>query len=152
MQTIVEEIQRATERLGIAPGAMTQLPPDESNRIYLAALHRFVGTDDRRWWWESFREPGASLAFASGDGWRKLPLVAPNPSERIWFIAEDDQLPQSPVFETSAEMASRIIGECYGFEYYLIAKDLSWLVCETHHNVLCAVGQAVEERLLENAV
>jgi len=131
---------------------MTKLPQDESNRIYLAALHRFVGTDDRRWWWESFREPGASLAFASGDGWRKLPLIVPNPSERIWFIAEDDQLPQYPVFETSAEMASRIIGECYGFEYYLIAKDLSWLVCETHHNVLCAVGQAVEERLLENAV
>jgi len=152
MQSIIQEIASAAERLDLDPAEIVLLPPEDSERIYWAALRRFVGSEDRRWWWEAFREPGVELPFVAGDGWRKLPNIVPSPSEPIWFIAEDDHLPQYPVFETSAEVAAKIIGECYGFEYYLVAKDLSWLVCETHHNVVCAVGAAVEGRLLEHAV
>lgn len=152
MQTIVEEIQSAVERLGLAPSAMVQMDRAESNRVYTAALNRFVGGRDRRWWWEAFRHAGVSLPCPTGDGWRRLPAIVPNPQERIWFIAEDDQLPQYPVFETSAEVASTVIGECYGFEYYLVESDFAWLVCETHHDVMFAVGQEVESRLLESAV
>lgn len=136
MQTIVDEIQSASKRLGLASGELVLLAPADSDRAYRAALHQFVGTEDRRWWWEAFREPGVSVPFPAGDRWRKLPSIVPNPSEPAWFIAEDDQLPQYPVFETSAEVAARVIGECYGFEYYMVAKDFSWLVCETHHNSL----------------
>ena len=152
MQTIVDEIRSASERLGLAPGELVRLEPEDGGRAYQAALHRFVGAEDRQWWWEAFREPGVSLTFPAGDGWRKLSSIVPSPSEPVWFIAQDDQLPQHPVFEATAEVAARIIGECYGFEYYLVAKDLSWLVCETHHNVVCAVGAAVEGKLLEHAV
>ena len=152
MQSIVQEIVSAAERLDLDPSAFVLLPQEDSERIYGAALQRFVGSEDRRWWWEAFREPGVSLPFVAGDGWRKLPSIVPSPSEPVWFIAEDDQLPQYPVFEMSAEVASQIIGECYGFEYYLVVKDFSWLVCETHHNVVCAIGAAVEGRLLEHAV
>jgi hypothetical protein len=152
MQTIVDEIQNAGKRLGLASGELVLLAPADSDRAYRAALHQFVGAEDRRWWWEAFREPGVSVPFPAGDGWRKLPSIVPNPSESAWFIAEDDQLPQYPVFETSAEVAVRVIGECYGFEYYMVAKDFSWLVCETHHNVVYAVGAAVEGKLLEHAV
>jgi hypothetical protein len=152
MQSIVQEIASAVERLDLDPSEVVLLPQEDSGRIYASALQRFVGSADRRWWWEAFREPGVSLPFVDGDGWRKLPSIVPNASEPIWLIAEDDQLPQYPVFEMSADVAAKIIGECYGFEYYLVAKDLSWLVCETHHNVVCAIGAAVEGRLLEHAV
>lgn len=152
MQTIVEEIISAAGRLGLDPSALALLSQADGDRIYRAALQQFVGPEHRRWWWEAFLEPGVSVPFSAGDGWRKLPSIVPNPTEPVWFIAEDDQLPQYPVFEMSAEVATRIIGECYGFEYYLVAKDFSWLICETHHNVVCAVGTAVEGRLLEHAV
>jgi hypothetical protein len=144
MQSVTQEIVSAAKRLHLDPLEVVLLPAEDSERIYGAALQRFVGTKDRRWWWEAFREPGVSLAFVAG--------IVPNPSEPIWFIAEDDELPQYPVFEMSAEVAAKIIGECHGFEYYLVAKDLSWLVCETHLNVVCAVGAAVEGRLLEHGI
>jgi hypothetical protein len=152
MQTIVDEIQSASKRLGLASGELVLLAQADSDRVYRAALHQFVGAEDRRWWWEAFRERGVSVPFPAGDGWRKLPSIVPNPSDSAWFIAEDDHMPQFPVFETSAEVAARVIGECYGFEYYMVAKDFSWLVCETHHNVVCAVGAAVEAKLLEHGV
>jgi len=152
MPSIIQKIVSAAERLDLDPEAVVLLPAEESERVYGTALKRFVGTEGRRWCWEAFREPGVSVPFVAGDGWRKLPSIVPSPSEPIWFIAEDDELPQYPVFEMSAEVAAKIIGECYCFEYYLVAKDLSWLVCETHHNVVCAVGAAVEAKLLEHAV
>jgi hypothetical protein len=51
-----------------------------------------------------------------------MPQIVPNPDELVWFIAEDSHLPHYPVFETSPNVATQIIGGCYGFEYYLIAK------------------------------
>ena len=152
METIIDEIDRAVVTLNLSPEAMRHLQADESEKVFQSALNRFAASGDRRWWWEAFREQGASVEFKDGDGWKHLPQIAPNPSERVWFIAEDDQLSHYPVFETTPQVASAVIGECYGFEYYLIAKDLSWLVCETHHNVVCAVGQTVETRLLTHAV
>jgi hypothetical protein len=43
----------------------------------------------------------------------------------------------------SPENAVKIIGECFGFEYYLVAKDKSWLLCENHHNRVIGVGTPV---------
>jgi hypothetical protein len=152
METVIDEILRAVAELALAPDQFRQLPSEESEAVFLAALRKFVASGDRRWWWEDFRTPGTSLHFAAGDGWRHMTDFAPNPNENVWFIAEDDQLPHYPVFETTPRHAVEIIGECYGFEFYLVAKDLSWLLCETHHDVVYAVGQAVEKRLLKRAV
>lgn len=147
METIVDEINQAVARLGLSASAMRPLLPPQSLTVFSAALDHFVASGDRRWWWEDFRLSGKSVSYDDAQGWRRLPKIAPNADELVWFIAEDDSLPHYPVFETTPNVASLVIGECYGFEYYLIAKDLSWLLCETHHNVMCAVGAPVEVRL-----
>ncbi len=147
MDTIVEEIGRAIESLALPSASIRKLPNDASERVYRSAQNHFVASGDRRRWWEAFRETGLSHEFGGGDGWRQIVNIAPNPDESVWFIAEDEQLPLYPVFDTTPKIASDIIGECYAFEYFLVAKDLSWLICETHHNVMWAIGSAVEQRL-----
>jgi hypothetical protein len=151
MESIVTEIDRALKTLQLPADAMRLLDDVSGDEVYQSALAHFVSTGDRRWWWEAFRERSVSVVFKAGDGWSKIPDIAPKQDEQVWFIAEDDKLPQFPVFETSAAIASRVLGECYGFEYYLVAKDFSWLLCETHHNVVIAVGSPVEQRLLAYA-
>ena len=147
METVINEIENAIATLGLEPGVMQQLAQVDSESVYHAALNEFVSSGDRRWWWEDFKKLGASISIADGNGWRLIPKITPNPDEPVWFIAEDDQLEHYPVFETSPRIASQILGECYAFEYYLIAKNYSWLVCESHHNVIFAIGDAVESRL-----
>ena len=151
MESVVCEIERAVASLHLQAGAIEALPAAQSEAVYLSALHHFVSAGDPHWWWESFREAGASVSFEGGDGWKHLPNISPDPNESVWFIAEDDQLPRFPVFETTPQVASSILGECYAFEYYLIAKDLSWLICENHHNVIFAIGSTVEQRLSRRA-
>ncbi len=66
--------------------------------------------------------------------------------------AENISVPVFPIYETTAEVASTIVGECYCFEYYLIPKDTSWLICENHHNRIIGVGNSVIKKLGEVAV
>ena len=147
METVIDEIERAIEILLLGPEDIRKLAPVESEAIFNETLRQFVSGGDRKWWWEAFSRPSTSAEFPTGDGWRRLAQIVPDPDELVWFIVEDDQLSHYPVFEVTPRAASRIIGECYGFEYYLVAKDYSWLVCETHHNRVFAVGRVVGPKL-----
>jgi hypothetical protein len=151
MESVVQELRRAAVTLRLPASEIRELHNTEGGEVLAAVLSKFVASGDRRWWWEDFREIGTSRSFQKSDGWRFLPRIAPDPKELVWFIAEDDQLPQYPVFETTPETASALVGECYGFEYYLVAKNLRWLICENHHNVVYAVGEQVEQRLVASA-
>ena len=95
---------------------------------------------------------GKSVSRKVDNGWKLLAHVVPDPDQNVWFIAEDDQLPSYPVFDATPEAAGQVIGECFGFEYYLIAKDMTWLLCENHHDYLIAVGEPVASRLSQLAV
>ena len=149
--SVLIEITEARTRLGLRGEDAVAVPNDVATEVLAKATAAFVCGGFRHWWWEAFRDPSASLEVADGNGWRLLPGLAPDAQERVWFIAEDEELETFVVFDTTAEVASRIIGDCYAFEYYLLAKDFNWLICENHHNVLFVVGEAVVPRLIPAA-
>jgi hypothetical protein len=140
------EIARATQALGFASERFRRLPPDEAERIHQSALRHFVPHGQPRWWWEHFPESTA-VRFAGGDGWRHLAEIVPDADESVWFIAEDHALPGYSVWEASVCDIQAVVGECYGFEFYVIQRQYHWLVCENHHDVVVAVGWEVEDRL-----
>ena len=148
METISTEILRAVQSLNISSGAFQPLSHAENERVNRAVIDHFVDSQNRRFWWEAFfYRAAANVEFENGDGWRHIPLIAEYPDEKIWLVAEGDESELYPVFETTPRIASAVIGECYAFEYYIVAKDLSWLICESHHNVVFALGETVERNL-----
>jgi hypothetical protein len=148
-RTVIDEIVDAVDLLrkrGV-PVAASLLDPSQGRIIFDEALRNFVKGGDRRWWWESFKLPHVSRHFNTGDGWRRLAEIAPDPNELVWFIAEEDRLPFYPVFEMTPSDASLILGECYAFEYYLVSKNFDWLIGENHHDTMFAVGDDVSATL-----
>jgi hypothetical protein len=141
MSQVLEEVERAISELNLSEEV--RRVDDKSGALYESLVAHFVDGGDRRWWWEAFSHPSKSIDFDGGKGFEKLGLLVPNPKEVVWFVVEDDQLPHYPIFEASPENAVKIIGECFGFEYYLVAKDKSWLLCENHHNRVIGVGTPV---------
>jgi hypothetical protein len=147
--SIREEIDDARRRLGLSTDQFAEVEDGQARELTAAFLSRFTGGEDVRWWWERFTPPVASARFSDGKGFTRISVVVPDANERVWFVAEDAELPYFPIYETTPALAQQVIGECYGFEYYIIAKDLSWLLCENHHDRLIAVG-AVHDRLTED--
>jgi hypothetical protein len=148
-ETIKNEIQNAINVLGLDTSKITLLPDEEGLVVFNEVLSHFVASGDRRWWWEDFRYKSTSVKINDQKGFERIGNIVPDRREKVWFIVEDDQLPFYPVYEATPETVQAVVGECYGFEYYLVAKDLSWLVCETHHDDLIAIGIQVEEQLLK---
>jgi hypothetical protein len=150
MTSIRDEIVRATRALGLRSDDCHILSPEEGDGVFRWLEAQCVRTPGRTWWWEVLQDPSASHAFDS-KAYTRLELIAPDPSESVWFIADSDA-PDFVVCETSVANAQRLIGECYGFEYVIGSKDGRWAIGENHHDVLWVVGATVVDGLRRAAV
>ncbi|WP_461535170.1 DUF6756 family protein [Spongorhabdus nitratireducens] len=149
MSQVLKEVEKAISKLGLSNSV--SLLVDEDGFLYKELISHFVEGGDRRWWWEAFLQPSESLNSSDPKGFERLPELVPDPKEIVWFVVEDHHLAYYPIFEASTEAAVQVIGECFAFEYYLVPKDKSWLLCETHHNQIIGVGkQVVAEIELRN--
>jgi len=147
MSQVLEEVENAIRLLKLTKEV--NLVDSEGEAIYKSLIETFVEGGDRRWWWESFRDHSESITFDDGKGFERLAEFVPNKSEVVWFVVEDDQLPYYPIFEATTENIIKIIGECFAFEYYLVSKDKSWLLCENHHNRIIGVGKNVARAIMQ---
>lgn len=147
MENVTHEIERAIGKLGLSESDIRLLPDQEGRIIFEHALKTFVGGNDRKWWWEGFSKKSTYVKIENGDGYKLIIEIVPDKEEKIWWIVEEDLLPYYPVYETSPKVAKEVIGECYGFEYYIIDKDDRWLLCENHHDYLIGIGDLVEEKI-----
>jgi len=147
MELVTTEIDNALRVLSVPVELFRLLPSDEGSILYQELLEEFVTDGDRRWWWESFSKPSASKTFENGKGFEKIAKLVPDPHEAVWFIVEEDQLPFYPIYEATPAAIQKVIGECYGFEYYIIPKSKEWLLCENHHNRMVCIGKQITERL-----
>jgi hypothetical protein len=145
--SIREEIQAAVGRLDLAPDSFAEVPDEDARRLFDAFLSRFTGGVDARWWWEHFSLPASTVRFPDGAGFTRISQLVPDANQKVWFVAEDDELPFYPVYEATPAAVERVIGECYAFEYYLISKDLDWLLGENHHDTMFAIGEEVQRRM-----
>lgn len=146
MKTVKDEIRLAVDRLRLQPQVFRELSDEDAEAIFSQSLRHFVGAVDRRWWWEAFNVPSALRQF--DQGFKRLVDIVPDPEVHLWFIVEEVQLLFYPVYEATTRAAQAIVGECYGFEYYLVPKDMSWILCENHHDCLVGAGDAICSRLL----
>ena len=142
--SVRDEIRAAVASLALRPEQFSEVPEDEARPLFESFLSRFTGGVDRRWWWEHFTLPASTIRFEDGRAFTRLSALVPDAESKVWFVAEDADLAFFPVFDATPAAAQQVIGECYFFEYYLISKDLSWLLCENHHDTMFAVGTAVQ--------
>ena len=143
------EVDQAIRLLNLTGLELRELPPAEARSVFDTAETLFVRSRGRQWWWEDFRRQAAWREFPASDGYRFLHKLLPSIDEPVWFIIGTDEKDSVVVYEGCVNKVQEILGECYDFEYYLLAKDFSWLVCENHHNVVFAIGDGVERRLHE---
>lgn len=95
-------------------------------------------------YWEHLKEIPFSMHFCNNDAFRFIGNIV-DIEEKLWFLVQDAN--KIWLYEGTVKSIIEIIGECYGFEYYLISKQLSWLLCENHHGYLIGVGNPIVDRM-----
>ncbi len=148
-ETILDEIASAIETLGLSEKDCALLDDAKASGVRNRIAESFLSVPDSKWWWEHFKLDSVSIRCADQMGFKRLPELVPDADAPLFFVAEDSSLPFYPVYEASARVVSAIIGECYGFEYYLVPEDYAWLLCENHHDYLIGAGQPIMQGLQE---
>lgn len=139
MGEVKEEVNSAIETLGLKDADILLLEEEKGRELYFDLLKTFVKSGDRRWWWEDFKYESLSIEHLEYP-FSHLDEFIPDLSKHVWLMVEDNQEEYYPIYDCSPKIIKDLLGECFGFEYYIISKDKSWLICENHHSRLIGIG------------
>jgi hypothetical protein len=136
---IEEELDKALDSLRLPIEAFRKCAPEQAKRIVKIAMDTFVINNPRAWWM-SLKHPYESFDYSDGFGFEDLIRHVPEGNEKCWFVPETEE-EYAPVFDVNVNCISRVLGECYVFEYYLVGKQFDWLIAENDHNqvIVCRI-------------
>ena len=84
------------------------------------------------WLWNEFRnETGSNQPE---DVISELAVLL-EPQTSYWFIASDEN-GKYWVAESNGISIVTVLKEMYGFEYYILDRHMTWILCENHHGML----------------
>jgi hypothetical protein len=126
MGEVNQEISTAIKTLNLSDEQIKLLDFDSGKELYYELLDRFVTSGDRRWWWEDFKIESFDFVD-SKKPFEKLKDIIPDLNKKVWLMVEDDQEEYFPIYDCEPSIIGQIIGECFGFEYYVIDKNMDWL-------------------------
>ena len=96
-----------------------------------------------RWWWTHFKFPHYGMQLPV-QFYEVLHNLLPTQAH-AWFIVEEGD--KHWLFEGRIDAIQQVLAECYFFEFYIVSKKYDWLLCETHHDVLCGIGDSLVEKM-----
>lgn len=148
MSEVKDEVLNVINKLKYTDKDILILDSETVKRIYNDCLDYFVKSGDRRWWWEDFKYD--SFDFITHDkAFEQLIDIIPDLTKNVWLMIEDNSEAFYPIYDCNPNIIGQLIGECFGFEYYIIDKDKGWLICENHHNRLIGVGEILKMKNID---
>jgi hypothetical protein len=109
---------------------LKKLHQEEAISVQREITARYVTTSAPCTWWENLKRP---IDEHYDRKTVKLLSIMPTKSGLCWLIP-DTETEWLPVYEIHAQQVQTLIDDCPGFEYYVVAKDFSWLIVETHND------------------
>ncbi len=134
-------VENAIAELGLALAAV---PDDEAARRYAALEAAFSTVPRATWIWEHLKGPHHSLRTPRG--FELLPALVSDPALELLFFPGSDQA-MCCAFRGRIDAIVAAIGACPAFEYCIAPLSATWLIGESHHDVVYAVGEPVASRL-----
>ena len=146
MGEVTNELEDAIAILQLDESIISKIDRPHNEVLYYEILAHFVKGGDRRWWWEAFRDSFSFNIFDYPPN--HLKSIIPNLERKVWLMIEDDQDKFYPIYDVNPNYIPEILNNCFHFEYYIIDKDLDWLICENHHRRVVGVGDELRKHNL----
>ena len=132
MWNISEEVKRAAAVLNID---LTELSRDVSLEIIRIITEKYT-KGHSCFLWDDLTD---YVYVNNSDAWSWINEYIGN-TEVIMFFNESDEK-KSFLFKNGDDLVA-VLGETYGFEFYVTNKEKSYLLVFNHHDILMACGDA----------
>lgn len=108
--------------------------PSDKIKILSEIQSKFIIGNPRAWWMSLATEPTIQ-AFDDNTGYLHLCELAPAHSGDIWFVVDEDN-EDKLIFSAPLNKIPSVLENCRFFEYYVVDKDLKWVIAENDHGDL----------------
>src|SRR5262245_26975614 len=126
----MEEIEKWIEDASVNQSVpVKKLSDQDASLVKEAARRRYVKGNPRVWWLDLATPVDEQYDRRSVD----LDSVIPGKSGTCWLIPENEK---RPVYEVDVAQIRKLLDDCGLFEYNLVARDFSWLLAETDHDMI----------------
>jgi hypothetical protein len=142
----------AVRELALSSESFRQVSPSQWEPVLKTIFERFANTSDTdvAWLWQHLKNDGVS--FQNQNGLNYIGSLF-EPNSKIWVVFEDwDRTKKNGnywLFEGNYGTAVDVLNNMHGIEYYIVDRKFNWMIMENHHDVLMAVGEPAESRILE---
>lgn len=151
MDFIRREINLVIEQLNLNKVQIKEVGKNEWKDILNEIMNTFVNwtASSPFWLWEHFKE-AYSIDYSNQDAYKDLSKLVDD-SELVWFLVKENrEMPKFWVYEGLIKPIQSVIEECSKFEYYIVSKKYSWLLCENHHGYLIGTGEKMIAKMQQH--
>lgn len=135
MWTVDSELEEAFSILNLSENDIKKCSLAKSDEILKATMNIYVEGNPRSWWMNlTCPHIAYDYDFPSDHILRHMP----SNEEKVWWIPETEK-ESLYVYDVSPKVINKIMEKTAPFEYYVVAKDLSWVVIETDHGELWVI-------------
>jgi len=112
------------------------LGPNVARELFRKLEVKFTSGQSRWPLWEHFRFPARRQ---DPDGWRKIGPYVGDSTCLLLFNPSDTE--DVFMFGSGGDL-SLVLGDTFGFEFYVTDESFSYCVCFNHHDMLLGAGAA----------
>jgi len=134
-----KELEGVLQNLGVF-----KFHPEDSDQLLSAIKYTYVNGNPRAWWL-SLNHKQKTFTYSDNSGYKHIKKIIKKlhgnkKIDDVFFIADDDEM---LIYRIPLDSLEKIVENSIFFEYYVVANDLSWLVCENDHGdiIVCSHKQ-----------
>lgn len=146
------KVLEAARELDLASEAFLQVGPGKWEPVLKSIFEKFANTSETgvTWLWQHLKDHG--VIAQTGNSLSYIGSLF-EPDSKVWVVFEDwDRTKKNGncgVFEGNYGAAIGVLTNMHDIEYYIVDRELNWMIMENHHDILIAVGEPAESRFLE---
>ena len=92
------------------------------------------------WWWESLSLPSERISYEPGKGREAIASVLRKEDDQIFLVITDEQAPPFIVIAGHCSGLLDLVDELRYCEYFLVPANMTWILFDTHHDVIVTAG------------
>ena len=137
MWTVESEIEEALVKLNLSEDELRKCSPEEAFSIQKKVMQLYVEGNPRSWWM-GLKKPHLAYDYDFPSDY--ITVHMPKSESRVWWIPETEK-ENLCVYDVIPNVISRIMEQVAQFEYYVVGRDLDWIIIETDHGQLWVVNE-----------
>ena len=134
MRYLAEEILDVCTRLNYEASILNL---SDSQQFFSDVVENFCCGNNSYPLWEFLED---SRGIHDSKGWSWISKFTKDEPVVIFFEQSDDK---SMIYIQNGSYFSEILGECFGFVFYVTDLECKYIICFTDHDVLIGAGTAV---------